>query len=72
MAVIRLAVEPDGRVAECRLLVDRVKSLAGKNASIPAALADLKARASDLRFPPAAAASIVTIPVGYGPRPEHA
>jgi hypothetical protein len=68
VAVIRLDVEADGHVADCRLVVDRVKNLGRNSGSVPAMLARLQAQASRLRFPAAAASSTVTIPVSFGER----
>jgi hypothetical protein len=66
---VRLFVAPDGRVSEARPLLDRVMKLAPDPTIPPFDSAPVLARLRDLRLPPAAAASDITLPIAYGKKP---
>jgi 2-oxoglutarate-Fe(II)-dependent oxygenase superfamily protein len=61
--VFRLTVDADGAVAGCEVIVDRVIHLDRGHVGWPALRAKMQARFKDLRFPPAAAGSVVVQPV---------
>jgi hypothetical protein len=72
LVVVRITFSPEGKVADCRLLVDRVKQLCGGDSTVQSVVGDLLGRAASLRFPPSEEASAVTIPVQFGDQPGYA
>jgi hypothetical protein len=63
---LRLDIQPDGTVATCRALLDRVLHQDPGYSGWPAVLGDLIARFERVNFPAAAGRSLVIAPVMFG------
>jgi hypothetical protein len=71
VAVIRLMISLEGKVVDCRVLVDRIKQLVGGEPTVRSMVTELLARAASLRFPAATDVSAVTIPFRFGDQPGY-
>ena len=69
-AVTRFTVAADGTVGEVRLLLDRVKRLAGEGPTVAEVVTRLVERVGTMRFAGTGEASRVTLPIGFGNRPS--
>jgi hypothetical protein len=67
-AVLRFVVQPNGIVSDLRIVLDRVARLTGEGPTTSEVIEEIAARASRLRFPAEAEASLVTLPIGFGNR----
>jgi Rps23 Pro-64 3,4-dihydroxylase Tpa1-like proline 4-hydroxylase len=63
---LRLDIRPDGVVAGCRLLLDRVLSADPADRRWPRVLHELIGRFSALRFPAAAGPTVLVVPLAFG------
>lgn len=64
--VVRLVIGPDGKVAGCHPILDRVKQLKEGGAGPQSAVARLLEGLSALRFPAAGAGTRATLPILFG------
>jgi hypothetical protein len=70
---LRLDILPDGAVASCRVLIDRVLHSDPANGGWPELASDLVGRFAGLSFPAAAGPSVFIVPVSFGaPAPPPA
>jgi hypothetical protein len=63
---LRLSIEADGRVAAVRSLCDRILPLSSDTSHLDPFKKDIVGLLSDIHFPPAAAASELTLPILIG------
>jgi hypothetical protein len=60
---LRLFIQPDGRVTKVQALCDRILPLSADGSCVESFKRDVVGLLSDLQFPPASAASELTLPV---------
>jgi Rps23 Pro-64 3,4-dihydroxylase Tpa1-like proline 4-hydroxylase len=70
--VLRLRIDPTGRVADCAALLDRIIHADPGHADWERVRERLVGRLRSLQFPPAADETVVTLPVGFGKPPASA
>jgi 2OG-Fe(II) oxygenase superfamily len=66
LVVLRFVVAPNGNVSALRVVLNRIKRLAGTGPAVDDVIAGLLDRVRELSFPAADAATEVALPVGFG------
>lgn len=66
LVVLRFVVTRDGTVTGLRVVLNRLKRLAGNGPDLDAVVRGLLERVSELAFPPAGGTTQVALPVGFG------